>query len=77
MTAVGVALCAMSWSLSVACIAALLIVYMASRNERRELIDRLYGTPPVEKESPMPKRYITAHQKAINKWRHKDDETQE
>ena len=77
MTAVGIALCAMFWGVSMACIIAMLVMYMAARAERRELIDRLYGAPPVEKESPMPKRYITAHEKAIKKWRHNDNEIQE
>ena len=74
----GFAVCVMLFGVSMACIGAMIVMYLAARNERRELISRLYGNPPPEaKEPPMPKRYITAHERAIKKWRHKDDETQE
>lgn len=78
MTAAGFAVCAMFFGVSMACIGAMIVMYLAARTERRELISRLYGNPPLEvKEPPAPKRYITAHERAIKKWRHKDDEIQE
>ncbi len=78
MTAPGIVICALFWGLSMACVGALIVMYLAARNERRELISRLYGNPPPEtKEPPMPKSYITAHERAIKKWRHKDEDLQE
>lgn len=75
MTAAGIAVCAMFWGISMACIAALIIMYLAARNERRELISRLYGNAPAlpKEDAKGNKRRISAHEKAMRKWRHSDE----
>lgn len=74
MTAAGIAVCAMFWGVSMASLVAVVIMYLCAKSERRELISRLYGNPPEEKPAPMPQRHTTAHERAIKRWRHKDDE---